>query len=191
MASCKTKLKKINDVQKKIKFTEKFEKEFQCEKIIREAVNSTLEFLMHVIPFAKQEGFFPICDQLLRCSTSVSANLAEGRGRSSYGSLISFVSFARGSLFEVFEHLSFLKNILLNVWENRGTIITHEKLKKRLNDLNIKWTEARVSFQEDWNILLKEGIEDLQDPAKPREDDLYDDTNSLEIKCPSMFLSEK
>ena len=113
--SMKTKatLKKEDDILKKQMLTQKFRNPLECESLLHETITQTLSFTIKIIgPCAKENGFWSICDQLIRASTSVSANIAEGRGRASYPSLISFMSIARGSLFEVFEHLKFINTCL-------------------------------------------------------------------------------
>lgn len=49
---------------------------------------------------------FKLVDQMLRASRSVTANLAEGYGRFHYQENIQFCRQARGSLYEVFDHLT-------------------------------------------------------------------------------------
>ncbi len=49
---------------------------------------------------------FRLADQLLRASRSVTANIAEGYGRFHYQENIQFCRQARGSLFELLDHLS-------------------------------------------------------------------------------------
>ncbi|MFW6095082.1 MAG: four helix bundle protein [Bacteroidota bacterium] len=48
---------------------------------------------------------YRLTDQLLRCSRSVTANIAEGHGRYHYQENIQFCRQARGSLSETLEHL--------------------------------------------------------------------------------------
>jgi len=47
-----------------------------------------------------------LVDQLLRASRSVTANIAEGYGRYHYQENIQFCRQARGSLYELIDHLS-------------------------------------------------------------------------------------
>ena len=49
---------------------------------------------------------YRLTDQMLRASRSVTANIAEGYGRFHYQENIQFCRQARGSLFELFEHLT-------------------------------------------------------------------------------------
>jgi four helix bundle protein len=55
--------------------------------------------------FPKEEQY-RLRDQLLRASRSVTANLAEGYGRFHYAENIQFARQARGSLYEVIDHLT-------------------------------------------------------------------------------------
>ncbi len=49
---------------------------------------------------------FRLGDQLLRASRSATANLAEGYGRYQYPDMTRFARQARGSLYEVLDHLT-------------------------------------------------------------------------------------
>ena len=51
--------------------------------------------------FPKEERY-ALCDQLRRAASSIPANIAEGRGRSSLKEKIHFIEIAYGSLMEVF-----------------------------------------------------------------------------------------
>lgn len=55
--------------------------------------------------FPKEEQY-RLRDQLVRASRSVTANLAEGYGRFHYAENIQFARQARGSLYEVIDHLT-------------------------------------------------------------------------------------
>jgi four helix bundle protein len=55
--------------------------------------------------FFPKEERYSLTDQLLRASRSVTANIAEGHGRYHYQENIRFCRIARGSLFEVLDHL--------------------------------------------------------------------------------------
>ena len=58
-----------------------------------------------VSTFPKEEQY-RLRDQLIRASRSVTANLAEGYGRFHYAENIQFTRQARGSLYEVIDHLT-------------------------------------------------------------------------------------
>lgn len=53
-----------------------------------------------------QEEKYLLCQQIIRSSRSVTANIAEGYGRFHYKENIQFCRIARGSLFETLDHLS-------------------------------------------------------------------------------------
>ncbi len=53
-----------------------------------------------------KEEKYRLADQLLRASRSVTANLAEGYGRFHYAENVQFARQARGSLYEILDHLS-------------------------------------------------------------------------------------
>jgi four helix bundle protein len=53
-----------------------------------------------------REEKYRLADQLLRASRSVTANLAEGYGRFHYTENVQFARQARGSLYELIDHLS-------------------------------------------------------------------------------------
>ena len=53
-----------------------------------------------------REEKYRLADQLLRASRSVTANLAEGYGRFHYAENVQFARQARGSLYELIDHLS-------------------------------------------------------------------------------------
>jgi four helix bundle protein len=53
-----------------------------------------------------QEEKYRLTDQLIRAARSVTANLAEGYGRFHYAENIQFSRHARGSLYEVLDHLT-------------------------------------------------------------------------------------
>ena len=55
--------------------------------------------------FPKEEQY-RLRDQLIRASRSVTANLAEGYGRFHYAENIQFAKQARGSLYEIIDHLT-------------------------------------------------------------------------------------
>jgi len=55
--------------------------------------------------FPKEEQY-RLRDQLVRASRSVTANLAEGYGRFHYAENIQFARQARGSLYEIIDHLT-------------------------------------------------------------------------------------
>jgi four helix bundle protein len=52
------------------------------------------------------EEKYRLCDQMIRASRSITANIAEGYGRYHYQENIQYCRQARGSLFELIDHLT-------------------------------------------------------------------------------------
>ncbi len=90
---------------------------------------------------------FRLTDQILRASRSVTANIAEGYGRFHYQENIQFCRQARGSLFELIDHLTVLqdegfldtgdfKSLKLQVFQAIRMLNGYVKyLKRRKSDL--------------------------------------------------------
>ena len=80
------------------------------------------------------EEKYRLTDQLIRCSRSVTNNIAEGFGRFHYQENIQFCRQGRGSLYEVLDH------ILIALEENYITeeqlVITRKQIEKCTNILN-------------------------------------------------------
>ena len=74
--------------------------------------------LLKSFPFDEK---YRMVDQLVRCSRSVTANIAEGHGRYHYADNLKFCRNARGSLNETLDHL---------ICANDEDIITAEKLSE-------------------------------------------------------------
>jgi four helix bundle protein len=69
----------------------------ECRKL-RQSVSDFIKIL-------PKDEKYRLADQLLRCSRSITANIAEGHGRYHYQENIQFCRQARGSLSETLEHL--------------------------------------------------------------------------------------
>ena len=61
-----------------------------------------IEMLVKTFPIEEK---FRLCDQLIRASRSINANISEGHGRFTYKDQIRFCIQARGSLSETLNHL--------------------------------------------------------------------------------------
>jgi four helix bundle protein len=61
-----------------------------------------IEMLVKTFPIEEK---FRLCDQLIRSSRSINANISEGHGRFTYKDQIRFCIQARGSLSETLNHL--------------------------------------------------------------------------------------
>jgi four helix bundle protein len=79
------------------------------------------------------EEKYRLVDQLIRCSRSITANIAEGHGRYHYGDNIKFCRNARGSLNETLDHL---------ICANDEDIISSQKLN-----------ELRISYENCFRLL--------------------------------------
>jgi four helix bundle protein len=77
---------------------------FEDLKVWRQSRALRKEISALVKSFPKTENY-KLTDQLLRASRSVTANIAEGYGRFHYQENIQFCRQARGSLYEVIDHL--------------------------------------------------------------------------------------
>jgi four helix bundle protein len=74
-----------------------------------EAWQISREVRRRMSPLAKRlprNEKFALADQLVRASRSATANLAEGYGRYQYPDMVRFARQARGSLYEVLDHLT-------------------------------------------------------------------------------------
>ena len=78
---------------------------FEDLEIWKEARDMRNQISKLVKVFPKEEKY-RLSDQLIRASRSVTANLAEGYGRFHYKENIQFCRQARGSLFELIDHLT-------------------------------------------------------------------------------------
>lgn len=77
--------------------------DLECWKACREV---RLFVSRTIVPVFPKEEQFRLKDQILRCSRSATANLAEGYGRYHHLDNAKFVSNARGSLCETLDHLT-------------------------------------------------------------------------------------
>lgn len=76
--------------------------DLQCWKACGEVRN-----FVHakILPLMPKEEVFRLSDQLIRCSRSTTANIAEGYGRFHYMDNAKFCSNSRGSCWEILDHL--------------------------------------------------------------------------------------
>ena len=73
-------------------------------------------------------------DQIIRASRSVSANIAEGYGRYHYQETIQFMRQARGSLYEVIDHLDVAQSCGYVAKEHVGSLVGRiEQLIRGIN----------------------------------------------------------
>lgn len=90
---------------------DKLRYDFRNLDIWKKARELRLEVESMVKTFPKEETF-RLADQMVRAVRSVSANIAEGHGRFHYQENIQFCRQARGSLFELLDHLIVAKDNL-------------------------------------------------------------------------------
>ena len=82
---------------------------------------------------------FKLMDQIIRASRSVSANIAEGYGRYHYQENVQFCRQARGSLYELVDHLSVM------IDEQYITKEKYQFLKDKVDTL-IKRMNAYINY---------------------------------------------
>jgi four helix bundle protein len=93
------------------------------------ALKNEIRILTQTFP---PEEKFRLCDQLIRSSRSINAQLAEGHGRRTYPDRLRFCIIARGSLSETLNHLidacdeNYITETVLN--EYKAKISEVEKL---------------------------------------------------------------
>ena len=75
--------------------------DLDCWKVAREV----REFVRQIVGEVPKEEKYRLGDQLTRASRSITANIAEGYGRFHYLDSSKFFSNARGSTYEVLDHL--------------------------------------------------------------------------------------
>ena len=75
--------------------------DLDCWKVAREV----REFVRQIVGELPKEEKYRLGDQLTRASRSITANIAEGYGRFHYLDSSKFYSNARGSTYEVLDHL--------------------------------------------------------------------------------------
>jgi len=90
--------------------------------------------------FPKEERFV-LCSQLNRAARSITANIAEGYGRFHYQENIQFCRQARGSAYEVLDHLIAAFD---EAYIDEGTL-NHGR---SLIEVNIKWTNGYIRYLE-------------------------------------------
>jgi four helix bundle protein len=72
-----------------------------------------------------KEETYGLSSQIRRASVSVPANIAEGYGRDSSGSYVSFLKIAQGSLKELETHLILTQRLELGSFENANQLLSH------------------------------------------------------------------
>jgi four helix bundle protein len=83
--------------------------EFERLDVWRRAVLFANDVIDLVESFDSDRKHFRLIEQLEAASTSVSMNIAEGKGRNSKKEFVQFLYYSRGSLFEVITLLEIIK----------------------------------------------------------------------------------
>ena len=94
------------------KGTKKEKSTFESLKVWEEARALRREISQLVKEFPDKEKY-RLSDQMIRASRSITANIAEGHGRYHYQENIQFCRQARGSLFELLDHITVARVRLL------------------------------------------------------------------------------
>lgn len=91
-----------------------------------------------------QDERFRLCDQLSRAAVSIPSNIAEGNGRGSKQEFAHFLTYARGSLFEVMTQLEIAKRQGYIKDFSEAESLTSE-IRRMLNALISRLREGDVS----------------------------------------------
>lgn len=83
--------------------------EFERLDVWRRAVSFANDVIDLIESFASDRKHYRLIEQLEAASTSVSMNIAEGKGRNSKKEFVQFLYYSRGSLFEVITLLEIIK----------------------------------------------------------------------------------
>ena len=92
-----------------------------------------------IVPLMPKEEIYRLTDQLIRCSRSTTANIAEGYGRFHYLDNAKFCSNSRGSCWETLDHL---------ITANDEELISDELLAEGREIVNhaVKVTNGYISY---------------------------------------------
>lgn len=119
------------------------QKDFTTLEAWKKARSVKLFFYKEVIPQLPAEEKFNLTAQIRRASISITANISEGYGRYHYQEGIRFYRIARGSLYELKDHITSCYDInFINKDILIGGISLIENAKVTLNGY-IKFVQAR------------------------------------------------
>lgn len=103
-------------------------------QVWQKAMDFTVSVCKEIIPNLPKEEQYALADQLRRAVQSIPANIAEGFGRYHYQDAIRFCHIARGSISEVYSHLTFARKMdYLNEDRHRELIQQIEEVHRMLN----------------------------------------------------------
>lgn len=118
--------------------------DFRELKVWQKAHALNLRLYAVTASFPKSE-LFGLCSQMRRAGTSVTANLAEGRGRGSDADFARFVFIAMGSACELESHLELAKDLkFVPVDEFRPILDQLIEVKRMLSALITKLAPDRL-----------------------------------------------
>jgi four helix bundle protein len=102
--------------------------DLECWKAAREV---RLFVAKDILPVLPKDERYRLGDQILRASRSITANIAEGYGRFHYLDNSKFCSNARGSAFEVLDHLitGADENLLTTSLVERGRVLIGSSIR--------------------------------------------------------------
>ena len=80
--------------------------------------------MQEILPKLPKDEQFALIDQLRRAAQSIPANIAEGFGRHHYQDAVRFSYIARGSLVEVFSHLTYAQKMGYLPEDQYTTLVT-------------------------------------------------------------------
>jgi len=92
------------------------------------------ERVFHLTAKLPRSEDYGLTSQIRRAALSISANIAEGYGRSTSSDKKRFYIMARGSIFETKSHLIYGKNV--NYFDQSEVVAIHELFDKNVLELN-------------------------------------------------------
>ncbi len=126
-----------------------------------------------------------LVDQLVRSATSVTANMQEGFGKASRESLTVFLRIARGSLYEVVDHLESIKLLVCSfvpVTEQMDVLYKSWKvLQDQFDEEFTNYTKDSVRFIEMTLEPTDQNRQDQQDPEMPESSRTSGSSGSFEL----------
>ena len=143
------------------------EKGFEGLKVWQKAHGLMLDIHARLIPVLPKEEKWGLCNQILRSSKSIGANIAEGFGRHYYMDNVRFCYNARGSLDETANHLKVafdLKYCPEDIY--RDLRAQSEEVRKILNGY-ISWLKTQKMGEKEpgANLTIRESQEGYDTPS--------------------------
>ena len=114
------------------------------ELVVWQKSMELVDVVYNYIKLFPQDERFRLCDQLSRAAVSIPSNIAEGNGRGSKQEFAHFLTYARGSLFEVMTQLEIAKRQGYIKDFSEAESLTSE-IRRMLNALISRLREGDVS----------------------------------------------